>query len=99
MVAVGLQFLAVNGWRADKTVADDEASFAVRPGRVIGFLGPNGEGNALARAAGSTGPRRANRGGLLVRWHLTPPDLAITTITRTPQPGWREAATGVFAGL
>lgn len=28
MVAVGLQFLAVNGWQAGKTVAVDEASGA-----------------------------------------------------------------------
>ena len=30
--------------RYGQTVAVDEASFAVRPGRVTGFLGPNGAG-------------------------------------------------------
>ena len=32
--------------RYGKTVAVDEASFAVRPGRVTGFLGPNGAGKS-----------------------------------------------------
>ena len=30
--------------RYGQTVAVDGASFAVRPGRVTGFLGPNGAG-------------------------------------------------------
>lgn len=63
MVAVGLKFLAVNGWQAGKAVAVDEACFAVRPGRMTGLLGPNWAGNALARAAGSAGPQWPNRGG------------------------------------
>jgi ABC-type uncharacterized transport system ATPase subunit len=42
VVAVGLKFLAVNGWQAGKAVAVDEACFAVRPGRMTAFLGPNG---------------------------------------------------------
>jgi energy-coupling factor transporter ATP-binding protein EcfA2 len=32
--------------RYGKTVAVDDASFAVRPGRVTGFLGPNGAGKS-----------------------------------------------------
>jgi ABC-2 type transport system ATP-binding protein len=32
--------------RYGTTVAVDEASFAVRPGRVTGFLGPNGAGKS-----------------------------------------------------
>ena len=32
--------------RYGQTVAVDEASFAVRPGRVTGFLGPNGAGKS-----------------------------------------------------
>jgi energy-coupling factor transporter ATP-binding protein EcfA2 len=32
--------------RYGKTIAVDEASFAVRPGRVTGFLGPNGAGKS-----------------------------------------------------
>ena len=34
--------------RYGKTVAVDDASFAVRPGRVTGFLGPNGAGKSTA---------------------------------------------------
>ena len=41
--------------RYGQTVAVDEASFAVRPGRVTGFLGPNGAGLRTGRRqAGST---------------------------------------------
>ena len=32
--------------RYGSTVAVDDASFAVRPGRVTGFLGPNGAGKS-----------------------------------------------------
>jgi ABC-2 type transport system ATP-binding protein len=32
--------------RYGQTVAVDDASFAVRPGRVTGFLGPNGAGKS-----------------------------------------------------
>jgi len=37
--------------RYGTTVAVDEASFAVRPGRVTGFLGPNGAGKSKSLAA------------------------------------------------
>jgi len=41
--------------RYGDTLAVDDLSFSVKPGKITGFLGPNGAGNTTIRVLAHTG--------------------------------------------